>query len=529
MRQDLRSVLKERFCRVHGKTVCNLQDTYTDLYVVEGRNGWVNNLHEVIRIESSPRSSEEQSVTLANLFQKSNHESKPVSKVLTLGIAGVGKSIAVQKFVMDWVEGEANQDIDLIFVLLFRELNMRKEHSMREDLKCSLLDLLLLYHPGLNELGNASEFKKGKILFIFDGLDESNLLLDFDRCNVSEPTAKSSVDMVISSLLQGVLLPSALIWITTRPAAANLIRHFHLETEIRGFSDPKKDEYFLKVVKDKERANQIIAHVKSKRSLHIMCHIPVFCSITASVLGQMLDSDNKERLPQTLTEMYAFYVAFQMKQINVKYTKNKEELSQEAKQGLLIKLGKLAFNHLAESKLNFYEQDLRACEIDVTKASLHSGLCTQIFNVDSYCTGQNIYSFVHLSVQEFLAALYVLHIHTVTRENPLIKNSWEKIRWMLWNSRFDLHKVAVDKALQSEKGHLDLFLRFLLGLAPMVERKSVMGQLLPKLNDGEPCNDKTSDYIKSKIREELSPERTINLFHCLNELGDDSLVVEINR
>ncbi|KAL2086349.1 hypothetical protein ACEWY4_017408 [Coilia grayii] len=318
----------------------------------------------------------------------------------------------------------------------------------------------------------------------------------------------------------------------TVPAAANLIRHFHLETEVRGFNNPQKDEYFRKVVGDTARADQIITHVKSKKSLYIMCHIPIFCSITAAVLGQMLDSSSSggERLPQTLTEMYAYYVAFQIKQIGVKYVSGEEKPSQEAKRGLLVKLGKLAFSHLAEGKLIFYEQDLRACHIDVTEASLHSGLCTQIFNVDNYCTDENIYSFVHLSVQEFLAALYVLHTHTTTGENALVgRGLWERIAWKLWNSPFHLHKVAVDKALQSQTGHLDLFLRFLLGLAPTVERKGVLSQLLPKLSSGELCNSRTCDYIKRKIREELSPDRTINLFHCLSELGDDSLVEEINR
>lgn len=458
------------------------------------------------------------------MFQKCSNESRPVSKVLTVGIAGSGKTIAVQKFVMDWAGRKRNQDIDLVFVLLFRELNMRKCQSY------SLVDLLLLYHPGLNELANAPEFKEGKILFILDGLDESNLVLDFDRCDIDKPTLKSSVDMVIASLLQGILLPSALVWVTSRPAAANLIRHFHLETEIRGFNDPQKEEYFHKVIKDEEQAKEIIAHVKSKRSLHIMCHIPVFCSITASVLGEMLNSHCKERLPQTLTEMYAFYVAFQIKQINVKYMKNQEELSPEAKQGLLVKLGKLAFHHLADNKLIFYEEDLRACEIDVTKASVHSGLCTQIFDVDSYCTDENVYSFVHLSIQEFLAALYVLHTYTVKNENVLLENClWKRFVWKVWSSRFLLHKVAVDKAMQSQKGHWDLFLRFLLGLAPMVQRKGVLSKLLPKLNDEKVCSDKTIDYIKRKIREELSPDRIINLFHCLSELGDDSLVEEINR
>ncbi|XP_042559801.1 NACHT, LRR and PYD domains-containing protein 12-like [Clupea harengus] len=150
--------------------------------------------------------------------------------------------------------------------------------------------------------------------------------------------------------------------------------------------------------------------------------------------------------------------------------------------------------------------------------------------MESAATGEKMFSFVHLSVQEFLAALYVLH-EGVHWANPFSKNWKEKISWLFTHSRFDLYRFAVEKALQSQNGHLDLFVRFLLGLAPMLEPKirSPLDVLLPQLAVRGESIEKTVQYIKEKIRKDISPERIINLFHCLNELGDNSLIEEINR
>ncbi|XP_031419670.1 NACHT, LRR and PYD domains-containing protein 12-like isoform X2 [Clupea harengus] len=522
LKQKLRAHLKSRFSTVHQECKdCRVQDIYTQLYIVEGRTGGVICDHEVSTIDmrqiGAGPSSEDEQVKLANMFTD-----RSATKVLTLGIAGVGKTIAVQKFAMDWAEEKTNLDIDFVFLLLFRELNVKKK-------KCySLFDLLFEFYTDLKDLKNFPEFSGCKSLFVLDGFDESKLRLDFEEC-ISEPEEKSSVDILITSLIKGMLLPFAFIWVTTRPAAGSLIprKCFNLVTEVRGFNDLQIIEFFQKNIKNPEQAKRVIDHINKNRSLLIMCHIPVFCYIIANLKDKILEDQSKEA--KTLTEMYTLYCVSQIKRMNDSYPEDKK-MSGKEKGQFLVKLGKLAFKHLEKGTLVFYEKDLKECSIGVDCGALQAGVCTQIFNMESAATGEKIFSFVHLSVQEFLAALYVVH-EGVHQANPFEMNWIEKTSWLFTHSRFDLYIFAVEKALQSQNGHLDLFVRFLLGLAPMLEPKirSPLDVLLPQLAVRGVSIKKTVQYIKEKIREDISPERIINLFHCLNELGDNSLIEEINR
>uniref|UniRef100_A0A674AEJ7 NACHT domain-containing protein n=1 Tax=Salmo trutta TaxID=8032 RepID=A0A674AEJ7_SALTR len=519
--RELKSNLKKKFqCVFEGIAKQGnptlLNKIYTELYITEGGTEEVNNEHELRQIETTTRKQArpETAIKCKDIFKPLTGHDKRIRTVLTKGVAGIGKTVSVQKFILDWAEGKANQDFQFVFSFPFRELNL-----MKED-KNTLIELLNHFSMEIKQ-SRIYNYDKYKVLFIFDGLDECRLPLDFQKNKICcDVTKSTSLDVLLTNLIKGNLLPSALIWITTRPAAANKIPSGCVDqvTEVRGFNDPQKEEYFRKKFSDEDLASRIISHIKTSRSLHIMCHIPVFCWISATVLKHML-KHKREEMPKTLTEMYTHLVVFHTKQKNEKYL-GKEETDPHLNNESILSLGKLAFQQLVKGNLIFYEEDLKEAGIDVIEASVYSGLCTQLFKEECVLYQNKVYCFVHLSIQEFLAAVYVFLSFINNNENLMDKLQTKD------KPEVTVYKSAVDKALQSETGNLDLFLRFLLGLSLESNQKHLRG-LLTKTRSSSQSHEKTVKYIKEKIRENLSPERSINLFHCLNELNDHSLVEEI--
>ncbi|KAM4542503.1 NACHT, LRR and PYD domains-containing protein 3-like isoform 2-T2 [Odontesthes bonariensis] len=527
----LKSALKKKFQRVFegipeaGKKT-PLSQIYTELYITEGE---VNDEHEVRQIEAAARKAgrAETSIRQEDIF-KGPPGDDPIRTVLTKGVAGIGKTVLTQKFTLDWAEGKANQDIQLMFPFTFRQLNVLRER------KFSLVELV---HELFNEVKKAGicSFEEFQVVFIFDGLDECRLPLDFHSEEpLADATEPTSVAVLLTNLIRGELLPSARLWITTRPAAANQIPSdcVDMVTEVRGFTDPQKEEYFRKRFTDEKLATKIISHIQTSRSLHIMCHIPVFCWITATVLEKVLETREGAELPSTLTEMYIHFLVVQAKVKNVKYHEKAATdaaWSPESRE-MIESLGKLAFEQLQKGKLIFYESDLTECGIDISAASVYSGVFTQIFREESGLYQDKVFCFIHLSVQEFLAALHV-HLTFSNSGLNLLKQQTSPWRpkWFNKQGLKHLHQSAVNQALESPNGHLDLFLRFLLGLSLQTNQR-LLRDLLTQTGSSSQTNQETVRYIKKKIiSKNLSAERSINLFHCLNELNDRSLVEEIQQ
>ncbi|XP_016386026.1 NACHT, LRR and PYD domains-containing protein 3-like [Sinocyclocheilus rhinocerous] len=403
-----------------------LNEIYIELYITEGGNGEISNEHEIKRIEKTLKTAAGATIPIKcnEIFRALPGQGKPIRTVLTKGVAGIGKTVSVQKFILDWAEGKENQDVQLIFPLPFRELNLMK------DKKLSLSDLLYIFFPDTKE-------------------------------------------MEISS-----------------------------------------DKY--KRISDQSLADRIISHLKSSRSLYIMCHIPVFCWISAAVLEKMLSQAESGEIPKTLTQMYTHFL---MAQINIKDMKYNEKKDKDKE--MIFKLGKLAYEQLEKGNLIFYEEDLRECGIDVTEASVYSGLCTQIFREEFGLYQGKVFCFVHLSIQEHLAALYVhLFFHNGGKNVLVVGEAKESdINVIL--------KCAADKTLESKNGHLDLFLRFLMGLS-MESNQALLDRFLMKRKIFPQDTVKTINYLK-EILKTCCPEMSVLLFHCLNELNDHSLYDEIQR
>ncbi|XDV14097.1 hypothetical protein PO909_002312 [Leuciscus waleckii] len=508
-----------------------LNRIYTQLYIIEGESEGVNEEHEVLQMEKSYKTLQDTPIQCNDIFDPSpepgyeemrREKKDKIKTVLTKGIAGIGKTVSVQKFILDWAEGKANQDVDFMFVLPFRELNLIK------DQKYNLHRLLLDFHPELQDL-DSKIYDKCRVVFIFDGLDESRITLIFsDSEKVSDVTESSSVGVLMSNLMKGDLLPSALIWITTRPAAANQIpsKFINRVTEIQGFNDPQKEEYFRKRISDENQASRIISHITKARSLHIMCHIPVFCWISATVLQNILKQDLSAEIPQTLTEMYIHFLLIQTSMRNQKYEERDPEKLQSNRE-VILKLAELAFNQLMKGNVMFYEEDLIESGIDVTDASVYSGICTEIFREESVIYHRKVYSFVHLSFQEFFAALQVFLCYLHKNSEVLKMFLTGKSRTQSGNVSLDVFlKEATNKALISKNGHLDLFLRFLHGISLESNQRLLQDLLIHTENNPESIK-KIIHNLRRGQKNNVSPERWMNLSHCLIEMKNNSVVEEM--
>ncbi|XP_075901831.1 NACHT, LRR and PYD domains-containing protein 3-like isoform X1 [Nelusetta ayraudi] len=551
-----------------------LNSIYTEVYITEGLSEEVNRQHEVRQLETKKTKKilHDRPIRCSQIFEVSpEQQGLRVRVVLTNGVAGVGKTFSVQKFTLDWAQGLENQDLHLVVPLSFRELNLvKKQHY-------SLLELLHVFHPTLEKL-TAEQLHVCKLLFILDGLDESRLALDFEKKQVvTDVTHKKSVSVLLTNLIRGDLLPSALLWITSRPAAANKIPPSCVDrlTEVRGFTNVQKEEYFRRRFRDREDvSSRIISHIKVSRSLHIMCQIPVFCWITATVLESMLSSEQRGELPKTLTDMYSHFLLVQTKRKQHKYggehqTTGPQELKQpqmltgtfsflwgktkikkpidninlmEADRELILKLGQLALEHLESGNIMFYSEDLEKCGLSVTDASVYSGVCTEIFRRESVIFHKTVYCFVHLSVQEFLAAVYIFHCHT-NKNNQVVQNFLQDVKPGLLHKLLSLFrkegdqtldtldeflKRMMEKSLKSPNGHLDLFVRFLHGLS-LESNQRLLGGLL-SLTDNHPGSiEKVINNLKEMNTGDVSPDRSINIFHCLLEVKDQSVHQEVQE
>uniref|UniRef100_A0A096LTQ7 NACHT domain-containing protein n=1 Tax=Poecilia formosa TaxID=48698 RepID=A0A096LTQ7_POEFO len=531
--QILKSNMKKKFQHVfEGITKSGnqtfLNQIYTELYITEGGSGEVNNEHEVRQIESLSWKPDRPETTIrhGDIFKSSPGRDEPIRTVMTKGVAGIGKTVLTQKFTLDWAEDQTNQDIQFMFPFTFRELNLLKEQ----------FSLVELVHHFFSETKGISRFEELKVVFIFDGLDESRLPLDFHNNEIlTDVTKSTSVDVLLTNLIRGNLLPKAHLWITTRPAAANQIptEFVAMMTEIRGFTDPQKDEYFTKRFRKKKQARMVISHIKKSRSLHIMCHIPIFCWITATVVEDMLKKKDGEHLPKTLTEMYIHFLVVQTKLKVIKYDGGAETDSHWSpeSQKMIESLGKLAYEQLMKRNLIFYESDLAECGIDIRAASVCSGVFTQISREERGLYQNKVFCFVHLSVQEFLAALHV-HLTFIKSGVNLLARGETKSKDFETrshgSSETEMYQSAVDMALESPDGHLDLFLRFLLGLS-LETNNRWLGGLMTHREKSLATNKVTTQYVKDKINDQKCVEKSINLFHCLSELNDQSLVEEIQQ
>uniref|UniRef100_A0A3B3B5H7 B30.2/SPRY domain-containing protein n=1 Tax=Oryzias melastigma TaxID=30732 RepID=A0A3B3B5H7_ORYME len=517
----LKKVMKKEFAETsegNGDNPSNLNSIFTELHIITGESQEPEREHEyrLLKAKRRKRSGSDCCVDLKDIFKFVPDQDKPNRTILMKGVSGIGKSFAVRKFILDWAEERENQDFDFVFILAFRKLNLSRGGR-------SFLDFLTEFHPALSHLNDLVGFDQTKILVILDGFDESRLQLDFDNSKTTTSISeRTTVDNLLVNLIKGNILPDANIWITSRPAAANQIptKYVDIVMEIRGFNDAQKAEYFRKRLSpDLSLAERVISHIQSSQTLDMMCQIPIFCWISVILFQEVFRGHEDPETPKTLTEMMAHFLFVQTKRQSRKCEKRKEKLL-KTHRDFLLKLGKLAF--LQENKLIFYEEDLKECGIDVEEASVYSGFCNTVLRNEEIFFQKKIFFFVHLTIQEFFAALFVYECLS----NNTTGNLGSFLDLKEEHSLLDLLKKTVDKVLEKKYGHLDFFLRFLLGL--MVEsNKRVLNGLLTPVDPKQETDKKILTYLKSIRRKTLSPDSCINIFQTMVEMRDHKVKDEI--
>ncbi|XP_061125279.1 NACHT, LRR and PYD domains-containing protein 3-like [Syngnathus typhle] len=522
-KRELQENLRAMYCKApEGNTEHSQQEVlesiYTKLHISRGVASLPDKQHEVFQMEMRGQDEEEESIEPCDIFKSE----KPLRTMVTVGFAGIGKTFLVRKFVLDWANGTTNTDVDFIFPLPFRELNLEEEKSFSlaeliQHFMCEskaaikmLQDILVR----LQDLGKPTyQSSSVKILFVLDGLDECRLKLDLsdERKERLDVTRAYPVEVLLAHLIKGNLLPCARLWITTRPQAARDIppRLVDGRTEVKGFSHSQRLDYFKKRFPNDEK--DVIKHIQKSRSIFIMCHLPFFCWLTATVLRRCWE------LPETLTEMYTEFLLYHLGR--------SEDRGGQKSTEYVKGLAKMAFRHLMKKQQIFYESDLRESGLDDPQVAKHSGVFTEVFEevppLKKYKCSK-MFQFIHLSIQEYLAALYVMMSlfqdnRNVLGELPMHCEQTSLVR---------VHQAAIRKASKSE-GNLDLFLRFLVGLSLQCNQE-LMGELLKAPKNFSHSNAKTVRLIEQQI-DKNSPEENINLFYCLKELKDESLLEQIQK
>ncbi|XP_028858282.1 NACHT, LRR and PYD domains-containing protein 12-like isoform X8 [Denticeps clupeoides] len=499
--------MKKQFQKIVKDKESALERIYTELYFTEGDGDEVN---EGNIGASHSRRTQDKVINCSNIFKSSPGREKKIRTVVTKGVSGIGKSVSVQKVVLDWAEGKADKDVDFMFVLPFSEMNLMKDEQY------SLYQLLLHHHPATKDLKRYLKMLDYyKIVLIFDGLDENRLQLQFeDNKKLCDTAETSSVETLITNIIQKNLLPFALIWITSRPAAAQKIpsSYIHRWTEIQGFSDTEKEENFRKRISDETQADKIISHIQTSGSLYTMCYRPIFGWISATVLQVMLLQEDSTEIPRTLTEIFIHFLIIQTKKnqqqnCDERNGANRQELLQSDKD-VILKWSKLAFTQLGKRNLWFYEEDLTECGIDITDAPVNSGMCSGIFKEVPVFQEKKVFSFVHEIIQEFLAAFYVFYCNMSRNMEPLESFLTEQNRI----SPDDLLNAAEDKYLQSENRHLDLFLHFLLGIS-LESNQKLLQDLVPQTeSSSESQKNKDTENSRTTVSTETGRNFLFGMF-----------------
>uniref|UniRef100_H3AVE2 NACHT domain-containing protein n=1 Tax=Latimeria chalumnae TaxID=7897 RepID=H3AVE2_LATCH len=397
----------------------------------------------------------------------------PLTIVIS-GVPGIGKTTLVQKILYDWAAGEHHQRFAFIFLFKFRDLNDWREPT-------SLAELIVKHHPCLNDLDGLRKVlrKPENLLFIFDGLDESRTSINFK----DKP--------LLTSLMGQTVLKGCSVVITSRPTAleSSNIKSVPRCTEIIGFLAEQRKIYFKRFFSDEKVSMEAFEYVQQNDILYTMCFNPSYCWILCSVLKSYFTKENKhQQRPKTISQLFADFIC------NI-LTNHKREADNP--QDLLTSISKLALYGVCNKCLVFDDRDMDSFRIQ--SSQFLSGFMKEILQKEE-SFNRLVYTYLHLTVQEFLAALH-----------PLL------------GTTADVTEL-LNKADSYEDGRCEILLRFLSGLCHTGTRDKFT-EILGPLSVESIC--KVIDWLKTKTERELQQGNNralLNTLHCLYETQNTTLI-----
>ncbi|XP_005623206.1 NACHT, LRR and PYD domains-containing protein 3 isoform X4 [Canis lupus baileyi] len=496
--------IKDRNARL-GETV-NLNKRYTRLRLVKEHQSQQEREHELLaigRTSAKTLDSPMSSVNVELLFEPDDQHLEPVHTVVFQGSAGIGKTILARKIMLDWASDKIYQDrFDYLFYIHCREVSLGTRRSLG--------DLIVSCCPDPNPPICKIVSKPSRILFLMDGFDE--LQGAFDEHTEALCTNWQKVergDILLSSLIRKRLLPEASLLITTRPVALEKLQHLldrPRHVEILGFSEAKRKEYFFKYFSDEQQATEAFRLIQENEILFTMCFIPLVCWIVCTGLKQQMDSGkNLAQTSKTTTSVYIFFLSSLLQ--------SHRETQKHQVSASLRGLCSLAADGIWNQKILFDECDLR--NHGLQKADVSAFLRMNLFQKEVDC--EKFYSFIHMTFQEFFAAMYYL----------LEEEEQGRMRNLPWSSsklpNRDV-KVLLENYGKFEKGYLIFVVRFLFGLVNQERTSYLEKKLSCKIS--QQIRLELLKWIEEKAKGknlQIQPSQ-LELFYCLYEMQEEDFV-----
>ncbi|XP_073465599.1 NACHT, LRR and PYD domains-containing protein 3-like isoform X2 [Aquarana catesbeiana] len=421
-----------------------------------------------------------------------NHQSQCVPHaVMVSGVPGIGKTTLIEKFVYDWVTGKHYQRFAFVFIFRFRDLNRLGEVSLEE--------MILHQYPYLeSKIGDILQ-DPGRLLFIFDSLDESIHHIDFRLSKLSNPKQRRHFGEIVVSLVRQSLLKGCSVLITSRPIRLVSVDTsvFQRIAEIMGFLHEGRLTFFNNFFGNEELSEKAFHYVQENDMLYTFCYIPSYCWIICTVLSMCFRAQTTitaqlmTSLPKTVTQLFVTFVS----NILGNHSQNKD--GGHTARELLTSIGWMAEHGVMNHMIVFDERHLESFSVRNDNHVFSSFMMESGQPPDVDCT------FLHLTLQEFFAAL----VHFINY-NP------------------DRLQETLDDAESYKDGRAEIFLRFLCGLSDSSTRsmlKSHAGELSTQ------AARHVITWIHKKIAEQRPDKYTrsktnLNVFYYLNESRNKALV-----